>query len=90
METMPDDCAEKWLTVARTHGDHLVHLVVRGDGSSHSLCGRPLRGRAPQRSFRQSGCEECLVAARAAGHVVAQEERAWLNLQRMALASPSA
>ena len=90
METLPDNRAETWLTVARTHGDHLVHLAVRGSTATESLCGRARRARPPARSFRPSGCEECLVAARAAGHVVAQEERAWLNLSRITLVTLTA
>lgn len=89
METLPDNRAETWLTVVRTQGDLLAHLAPRGGTEYESLCGRPLRARPPHRSFRRSGCQACLLAALAAGHVVAQEDRAWLNLNRIPV-SPGA
>ena len=71
------------VVVARVVGDHLVHLVTSGEASS--LCGHPTRVRPPRKSFREAGCEGCLRAALALGHLAALEgDRSWINLRRLA------
>jgi hypothetical protein len=70
------------LMVARAQGDHLVHLADRA--AAESLCGEHVRSRPPRRSFRESGCKDCLVAALDAGYVAVLEgDRSWINLQRL-------
>jgi hypothetical protein len=70
------------VAVARVSGDHMVHLVASGD--AESLCGHPTRGRPPRTSFREAGCDRCLRAALAAGHLAALEgDRSWINLRRL-------
>jgi hypothetical protein len=74
------------LVVARAQGDHLVHLAnPRADAS---LCGEVVRHRPPQRSFRESGCPECLHAALDAGFMAVLEgDRSWINLRRLHVAT---
>ena len=70
------------LVVARAQGDFMVHLVV--PGQNRAVCGRALRSRAPHKSFREAGCEDCLRAALEAGRIAAREsDRAWINLLRV-------
>ena len=74
------------VVVARVTGDPLVHLVTSGEALS--LCGHPTRVRPPRKSFREAGCDGCLRAALALGHLAALEgDRSWINLRRLATAT---
>jgi hypothetical protein len=80
--TTKDDRAVAALVVARANGDHLVHLAAHSE--ARSLCGHPTRVRPPHKSFRVAGCDGCLRAALADGHMAALEgDRSWINLRRL-------